>query len=178
MAVSPNFAEKSRMGDKQVKKFGKTAGGILAVAEIVWAIYSWITDSGFVGIIDIGPPEYAAFVTIGVLALSYFGWANFRRLWPSVRLAELYDEIVAEWEGTQCDLTADSEAVLTPRRTMFECKHQRSALKDKLNRLGIDSPGAFEHGDWIHFSSELATLAKTRNIKAARKLLGQHIVSP
>lgn len=148
-------------------RFGKAAGNIVGVIVIVWDVLAWITDSGFLGVVDFGLPEYGA-IAAGLMV--YFGWWNwetFRAHRPSQKfmlLAPLITKEMPPFDG------GDPFSERHPLRMIQD----RLYIAAELHRLKVPCPDPDDVEGWGAFSTTVGAFAKSGNLKFARRFAKTH----
>ena len=145
------------------------SANLLLTAADVWAAATWAWGSRWEILEQIGPPEYAAFITLLTMGLVTLNWSRIKRLWswinrlrPSVRFREMADET------HEAVLETPEERFHTTGPTLLE---SRVLLARKLNRLKIATPPNPGYGAyWLSYLEKLRLYARLGNIDAARRL--------
>ena len=148
-------------------RFGKAAGNIVGVIVAVWDILAWITDSGFLGIIDLGLPEYGA---IGAGLVAYFGWWNweiFHAHRPSQRFMLLAPLITQE-------MPPSDGVYSSSKRDFFSMVQDRLYVAAELHRLKVPCPDPDDFEGWGVFGITVGAFAKSGNLKFARRFAETH----
>ena len=145
-----------------MKPWIRNSASLSLIAAEVWAAATWAWGSRWEILEQIGPPEYAVFVTLLTIGLVALNWSWINRLRPSVRFRELAGEIELVLLETPAD------GIHRTGRTMLE---NRVLLAKKLNRLKIETPPNPGYGVyWRSYLEKLHLYARLGNIDAARKL--------
>ena len=140
-----------------------TASLVFAAGD-VWSLATWMWESRLRILEQIGPPEYAALITLftgGLIAINY-SWIN--RLRPSVRLSGLTNEI------QEVLIQAHPPAGGSSVANQAVARVNRAALAKKLKRLGIWTPSVSYNPAWPAYLEELLLHAKLGRIRDAREL--------
>ena len=145
-----------------MKPWVRFSATLSLTAADVWAAVAWAWGSRWEILEQIGPPEYAAFITLLTIGLARLNWSWINRLRPSVRFRELAGEIELVLLETPEDRLHQTD------RTMFE---NRVILARKLKRLKIETPTNPGYGAyWLSYLEKLHLYARLGKIDAARKL--------
>ena len=132
------------------------------IAGDVWAGWDWVSGGGVLTKLQLGPPEYAAVVTMFSLGLVLLNINWVRQLLASERLGSLSDEVT--------DIIASMEQDSYYGLAMStETKRKASTLAEKLNRLGVESPAIIPEA-WDHWLPRIGALVDTKKLREARKL--------
>ena len=111
----------------------------------------------------LGPPEYAAMVTIFTLLIIVINWNFYQSLRPSTKFGKL--ESVIHVHRVHCEDWVYEGIKYT------ELLEQRKSLIMFLNNLGINSPELNDPEEtWISYLSELRPLSIHKKIRDARKI--------
>ncbi len=145
-------------------RFGKAVGNIVGVIVAVWDVFAWVTDSGFLGMIDFGLPEYGA-IAAGLVA--YFGWWNWEKFQahrPSQRFMLLAPLIMQEMPSDEAYRERDF-----PRMVQ-----DRLHIAAELHRLKVPCPDSDDVKGWAVFAITVGAFAKSGNLKFARRFATAH----
>ena len=131
------------------------------VAGDIWAVISWIWGNGVSFLKQIGPPEYAAIITLftGALVIVNLSWINARL--PSNRLKALSEEI-------RCTMNKYDMLTASLSSSSREAYAEEQVLRHKLEQLKIFMPTY--HQQLEVYLPKLLVFAKLGLIKEARLL--------
>ena len=128
----------------------------------IWAGVAWAWETRLNLLEQLGPPEYAAFITLCTGAMMAINWPWINRLRPSVRFAALVDDLKSALR-TFGPLN-DDRFLLDPM-----VKYERECLAEKLAALGIATPDVNDSRAWADLLPKLLLDAQFGRIKKARQ---------
>lgn len=145
-------------------RFGKAAGNIVGVIVAVWDVLAWVTDSGFLGMIDLGLPEYGALAAGLVVYFGWWNWEEFQAQRPSKRFMSLTDLIVQEMPSDETYHGRDLPSMV----------QSRLHIATKLYQLKVPCPDPVDVKGWAKFAITVGAFAKSGDLKLARRFATTH----
>ncbi len=139
--------------------FGKAAGNIVGVVVAVWDVLAWATDSGFLGMIDLGLPEYGGLAAGLVVYFGWWNWEEFQAHRPSQRFMSLADLIMQEMPSDETYRERDLPSMV----------QNRLHIATKLYQLKVPCPDPVDVKGWAKFAITVGAYAKSGDLKLARR---------
>ena len=145
----------------------KAAGNIVGIIVAVWDALAWITDSGFLGVVDFGLPEYSAIAAGLVAFFGWWNWETFRAHRPSQRFKVLAPLITQE-------MPPPDGVYSFSERDFFSMVQDRLYVAAELHRLKVPCPDLDDIEGWGTFAITVGAFAKSGNLKFARRFAKTH----
>ena len=151
----------------------QTLWNLLFAAGDVWTVARWTQRDGLTMGVSLGVPEYAALLTVFTGGLIAVNWRFVKSRLPSVRFAQNYRFIARCRDNVGLCIEVESGAFdeMAPGATA-RLRSSLSELANTLNKFSVPCPSDDTSLiEWFQFLRRLAPLSRTRDLKAARRLV-------